>query len=58
VYYRLQVGIEITLRTDISTDLDFMILDVRCEGTRNPPTCIINLYNQIELGEEHGYTTD
>src|SRR5258707_2737573 len=57
-YYRLQAGIEITLRTDISTDLDFMILDVRCEGTRNPPTHIINLYNQIELGEEHSYKTN
>src|SRR5258708_16052065 len=52
-YYRLQVGIEITLRTDIRTDLDFMILDVKCEGTRHPPTRLINLYNQVELGEEH-----
>ncbi len=35
-----------------------MILDVKCEGTRHLPTRLINLYNQVELGEEHGYTTD
>ncbi|SRR5258708_2573231 len=34
-----------------------MILDVRCKGTRHPPTRLINLYNQVELGDEHGYTT-
>src|SRR5260370_13643058 len=30
-YYQLQAGIEIeiTLQTDISTDLDFMLLDIR-----------------------------
>src|SRR5260370_42121746 len=33
-YYRLQAGIEITLRTDISSDLDYMILDARCEGSK------------------------
>ena len=27
-YYHLQAGIETTLRTDIATDLDFMIMDV------------------------------
>ena len=51
-YYHLQAGIDIILRTDISADLDFMVLDVRWEGSRNPPTHIINLYNQVELGEE------
>jgi len=50
-YYRLQAGIEMTLRTDIGTDLDFMILDVKREGLRHLPTCIINIYNQVELGE-------
>src|SRR5260370_15690839 len=30
-YYQLQAGIEITLCTDISTDLDFMLLDIRRE---------------------------
>src|SRR5260370_42339971 len=48
VYYQLQAGIEITLRTDICTDLDFMILDVRCDGLRNPPIRFIHLYNQME----------
>jgi len=32
-YYKLQAGVEITLRTDISLDLDFMILDVKCIGS-------------------------
>src|SRR5258708_38273805 len=59
-YYRLQTGIEMTLRTDICKDLDFMILDVKWEGSRHPPICIINIYNQTELGEtqEQRYTTD
>ena len=59
-YYRLQAGIKITLHTDISTDLDFMLLDIRCEGSRHPPTCLINLYNQTELGESQDpcFTTD
>src|SRR5260370_42553554 len=44
----------------ICSDLDFMILDIRCRGLRHPPTCLINLYNQMELGElqESVYTTD
>jgi len=59
-YYWLQAGIEITLRMDICSDLDFMILDVRCSGLRHPPTHLINIYNQMELGElqESVYTTD
>src|SRR5260370_25371096 len=46
-YYRLQAGIEITLRMDISTNLDFMIINV-------------NLYNQVEPGntQDPCYTTD
>ena len=60
VYYRLGAGIDITLRLDISTDLDFMILDVKHEGSKHPPTRVINIYNQTELGEsqEPDYTTD
>src|SRR5260370_23793992 len=59
-YYQLGAGIDITLRSDISTNLDFMILDVKCEGSKHPPTCIINIYNQTELGESQvpDYTTD
>ena len=59
-YYRLQAGIKIILQTNIGTNLDFMILDVKCEGSRHLLTCIINIYNQAELGEaqEPRYTTD
>jgi len=59
-YYWLEVGIEITLRTDISTDLDYMILDIRCEGSRHPSTHLINIYNQTEPGEliEPVYTSN
>ncbi len=32
-YYKLQAGVVITLRTDIASDLDFMILDIKCEGS-------------------------
>src|SRR5258708_31977412 len=37
-YYQLQPGIDITLRMDVCMDLDFMILDIKQEGSRNPPT--------------------
>src|SRR5258707_2166590 len=59
-YYKLQAGVEITLRTDTGSDLDFMILDIKCEGSRHLPTCIINLYNQTEPGEiqNPSFTTD
>ncbi len=59
-YNQLGAGIDITLRSDISTNLDFMILDIKREGSKHPPTCVINIYNQTELGEsqEPDYTTD
>ena len=59
-YYRLQEGIDITLRTDICADLDFMILDIKREGSRSPPTRLINIYNQQTPGESQDpeYTTD
>src|SRR5258708_5896084 len=59
-YYKLQAGIEMTLRTNICKDLDLMILEVKCEGLRHPPMHIINIYNQTELGEtqEQRYMTD
>ncbi len=47
-YYQLQAGIDVTLRTDIRADLDFMILDIKHAGSRHPCTCLINIYNQIE----------
>src|SRR5260370_36093176 len=45
---------------DISTDTDYMILDIRHEGAKHLPTHLINIYNQTELGEslESVYTTD
>ena len=59
-YYCLQAGIEITLRMDISTNLDFMIINVQHGGSKHPPTCVINLYNQVEPGntQDPCYTTD
>ncbi len=59
-YYWLQAGIDITLRTDICADLDFMILDIKREGSRNPSTCLINLYNQLAPGktQDPEYMTD
>ena len=50
-YHRQGANIEITLRNDIITDPDVMILDVRREGSNGEPTCIINIYNQKALGE-------
>src|SRR5260370_38632774 len=45
---------------DISTDLNFMLLDIRHEGSKYPPTRLINIYNQMELGESQDsrLTTD
>ena len=59
-YYKLHAGIEVTLRTDICADLNFMIMEVKHEGSYHPPMCIINIYNQAKPGETQGqrYTTD
>src|SRR5260370_20963053 len=45
---------------DICADLDLMIMDIHHEGSKHPPTCIINLYNQVEPGESPNpvHTTD
>ena len=40
------MGINLTLRTDIAQDLDFMILDIRRENTTWDPISLINIYNQ------------
>src|SRR5260370_26613691 len=40
-YYCLQAGIKITLRMDVSSDLDFMILEIQCEGSKHPPMHVI-----------------
>ncbi len=59
-YYKLQAGMEVTLRTNIGSDLDFMILEVKHKGSRHPPTHIINMYNQVEPGDiqNPSFTTD
>ncbi len=46
VYHRLGMGINLTLRTDIAQDLDYMIMDIEREGTTWPPMTLINIYNQ------------
>src|SRR5260221_1659224 len=45
-YHRLRVGINLTLRTDIAQDLDYMILNIEREGATWPPITLINIYNQ------------
>jgi len=45
-YHRLGAGMNITLRTDIAQDLDYMILNIRREGASWPPITLINIYNQ------------
>ena len=56
-FYRLGVPLEVTLRNDIATDTDVMILDIKREGSTNPPTRMINLYNQKPLGEQYSEWT-
>ena len=60
VYYRQGVHLEVTLRTDILSDLNVMILETKRTGNPGNPTRIINLYNQKQLGEHNGstYTID
>ncbi|SRR5258708_39160609 len=59
-YYRQGVNLEVTLRTDILSDLDIMILETKRTGDPNNPTRIINIYNQKQLGEQSRniYTID
>ena len=45
-YHRLGAGMNITLRTDIAQDLDYMILNIGREGASWPPITLINIYNQ------------
>ena len=57
-FYRLGTPLEITLRNDLITDTDVMVLDVKREGSPHPPTRTINLYNQKPLGENTDWTID
>src|SRR5258705_487758 len=45
-YHRLRVGINLTLRTNIAQDLDYMILNIKREGATWPPITLINICNQ------------
>src|SRR5260221_10542205 len=58
-YHRQSAHLEVMLRTDILSDLDTMILEVKRTGDPNKPTRIINIYNQRQLGENRNiYTVD
>ncbi len=50
------------LRTDITQDLDFMILNIGREKASWPPITLINVYNQKSLvnnpGIPHKWTAD
>ena len=51
-YFRQDAQLDITLRSDVISDPDVMILEIRKEGSNKPHTQIINLYNQKPLEEQ------
>ena len=55
-YYRLGVHLEVSLRTDIISDLYVMILEASREGDSSTPTRVINIYNQKQLDEPNSMT--
>ena len=59
-YYRLGARLEVSLRSDIFSDLDVMILEAYREGDSVTPARLINIYNQKQLGEPNSitYTVD
>ena len=59
-YYKTGTRVEITLRNDIITDLDTMVLEIKREGSDKDPTRLINIYNQKPLGDQPqtGWTVD
>ncbi len=52
-YYRQGGHLEVTLRTNILSDLNIMILETKRTGDPSNPTRIINTYNQKQLGEQN-----
>src|SRR5258707_12877369 len=61
-YHKLGTGINLMLRTDITQDLDFMILNIGREEASWPPVTLINVYNQKtpvnNPGIPHEWTAD
>src|SRR6266446_6386373 len=53
-YHRLGTGINLMLRTDITQDLDYMIMNVGREGASWPHITLINIYNQKALNSNNG----
>src|SRR5258708_35972 len=49
-YYKLDANLEITLHTDLITDLEGMTLKIKREGVMTEAMRVINIYNQKELG--------
>src|SRR5260370_39278056 len=45
-YYRIGTNVEVTLRNDILTDLDIMVLKTKREGDPTVAMRLINIYNQ------------
>src|SRR6266581_548369 len=45
-YFWQGTNIELTLRNDLASDLDYMVLDVRRNGSTQQPVRLINIYNQ------------
>ncbi len=48
-YHKIGTGINLTLRTDITQDADFMILNISRERASWAPITLINIYNQKPL---------
>ena len=59
-YYKLGTHSEVTLRSNIITNLDTMVLEIKREGSNKEPTRLINIYNQKPLGNQPqtGWTID
>ena len=55
-YYRLGAHLKVSLRTDIISDLDIMILEASREGDPSTPTRVINIYNQKQLDKPNSMT--
>src|SRR6266581_2870945 len=48
-YFRQNANIEPMLRNNIASDLDFMILNIKRNGSTQQPVRLINIYNQKTL---------
>jgi len=48
-YFWQNANIGLILRNDLASDLDYMILDVKRNGSTQQPVRLINIYNQKSL---------